>query len=123
MNRLLKALTCAALVAFGALAPAYAADSIGHVGTWSVFEERSGSMKTCWTATANDRRVLLNGSLLYVAVTRHSGRQPELSVYADRRLPRSGGMTIRSERAHSACARPDNMPGLTSAMTSLRSTP
>jgi len=94
MSRLLRVLICAALIALGALSPTYAADSIGNVGKWSVFEERSGTMKTCWTATANDRRILLNGSLLYVAVTKHSGRQPELSVYADRRLPRSGGLTI-----------------------------
>lgn len=94
MSRLLRVLSCAALIALGALSPSHAADSIGNVGKWSVFEERNDTIKTCWVATANDRRILLNGSLLYVAVTKHSGRQPEVSVYADRRLPRSGGMTI-----------------------------
>lgn len=78
----------------GAITQAIAADADKGLGTWSVFKEGRAPNATCWAVTANDGAARLNGSLLYVSVTKPPGKALELAIYSDHRFPKSAGMTL-----------------------------
>jgi len=94
MRGFLVSFLTAAFVLMGAATQSRAADRDSFFGTWSVFKEGSGSKATCWAVTAQEGDARLNGSPLYVSVTKFPGKAPELAVYSDQRLPRSAGLTL-----------------------------
>jgi len=94
MRRFFVSFFAAAFVLAGALTQSLAATGDSASGTWTVYKEGRGAKTTCWAIMENEGKARLNGSHVYVAVTKFPKKPLELSVYSEKRLPKSAGLTL-----------------------------